>query len=35
MGDKKKPWEDIPIEILIEEEEQKKREEERSPIVRE
>jgi hypothetical protein len=28
MGNEKNPWDDIPIEILIEEEEQKKREEE-------
>jgi len=30
MGDGKKPWEDIPIEIIIEEEEKKKRQEEES-----
>jgi hypothetical protein len=28
MGDDKKPWQDIPIEIIIEEEERKKRQEE-------
>jgi len=28
MGDEKKPWEDVPIEIIIEEEERKKRERE-------
>ena len=29
MGDEKKPWEDIPIEIIIEEEKQRREEEER------
>jgi hypothetical protein len=28
MGDEKKPWEDVPIEIIIEEEQRKKREQE-------
>ena len=29
MGDEKKPWEDIPIEIIIEEEKQRREEEDR------
>ena len=29
MGDEKKPWEDIPIEIIIDEEKQRREEEER------
>ena len=29
MSDEKKPWEDIPIEIIIEEEKQRREEEER------
>jgi|14BtaG_2_1085337.scaffolds.fasta_scaffold22493_4 hypothetical protein len=30
MGDDKKPWEDVPVEIIIEEEERIKREQEDS-----